>query len=164
MPNNRFSHGRSTFTCSSCGRLTRLSGQGQDSECCFECWELAGYQNAISDGTPVADVISECNHLLKSIGRRGGDVERVKADCADIFGVEVEPTPVEVVARRGRSYEGSFAQKCDIASFAGGTIEQIAEAAGTTPGTIRTHFKFRTSKGKYLLEQDGTQVRLVKAS
>src|SRR3954471_16737872 len=42
-----------------------------------------------------------------------------------------------------RAYAGSFAEKCDKASMKGGTIEQIAKAAETSPGTIRTHFRYR---------------------
>jgi hypothetical protein len=53
-----------------------------------------------------------------------------------------------------RAYEGSFAETCDKAAMKGGTIEQIAEAAGTTPGTMRTHLRYRASKGKYTLEGD----------
>jgi hypothetical protein len=55
-----------------------------------------------------------------------------------------------------RAYAGSFAEKCDKASMKGGTIEQIAKAAETSPGTIRTHFRYRTSKGKYTMEGDLT--------
>jgi hypothetical protein len=53
-----------------------------------------------------------------------------------------------------RAYEGSFAETCDKAAMKGGTIGQIAEAAGTTPGTMRTHLRYRASKGKYTLEGD----------
>jgi hypothetical protein len=60
-----------------------------------------------------------------------------------------------------RPYEGSFAQKCDIETMKGGTIEDIAKAAGTTPGVIRGHIKYRTRNGKYKLEETGDQVRLV---
>jgi hypothetical protein len=55
-----------------------------------------------------------------------------------------------------RAYAGSFAEKCDKASMKGGTIEQIAKAAETSPGTIRTHFRYRTAKGKYTMEGDLT--------
>ena len=74
--------------------------------------------------------------------------------------VAVASPPGPAPARRAggggvRPYEGSFAQKCDIASMKGGTIAEIAEGAGTTPGTIRTHFKYRTAKGKWRLDQTG---------
>jgi hypothetical protein len=60
-----------------------------------------------------------------------------------------------------RPYAGSFAEQCDIASMRGGTIEDIAKAAGTTPGVIRGHIKYRTRNGKYKLEETGDQVKLV---
>lgn len=163
MRNNRFNHGRSTFTCSTCGRLTRLSGQGQDSECCFECWELAGYQNSVWDNGNLGGADGTVLELLRTIERRGGDVARVRADFKDLFDVvdETQAPPVAPVNHRGaRPYEGSFAQKCDVASFAGGTIEEIAAAAGTKVSVIRGHFKFRTAKGKYVVVQDGDHFHL----
>jgi hypothetical protein len=44
--------GRGVFKCEICGRNTRRTDQGADSELCSECWELAGIDNAVNDNGP----------------------------------------------------------------------------------------------------------------
>jgi hypothetical protein len=64
-------------------------------------------------------------------------------------------------AKPAFGYDGSSAQRMDLALLAGGTWAEIAEKAGVKPGLLRGHAKFRSSKGKHRLEETGEQVRLV---
>jgi hypothetical protein len=65
-------------------------------------------------------------------------------------------------ASKGRfGYEGSIAQRCDQALLAGGTWKDIAEKAGAKLTQVRACAKIRCSKGKFRLEENGDQVRLV---
>ena len=65
-------------------------------------------------------------------------------------------------APKGRfGYEGSIAQRCDQALLAGGTWEDIAKQAGAKLSQVKACAKIRVAKGKYTLEENGDQVRLV---
>jgi len=70
-------HGRSTFNCCSCGRLTRDVDQG-GTDLCPECYELAGMDNTCNDDgrTPDADEAKYSQRLLKSIAKKGGNVQK----------------------------------------------------------------------------------------
>lgn len=41
--------GRGVFKCCTCNRSTRQTGETGDSECCSQCYDLAGWENHISD-------------------------------------------------------------------------------------------------------------------
>jgi hypothetical protein len=49
---NRFQRGSGVFACDICGRRTRNTGQPHDSRLCEECYELAGWENCLSDEGP----------------------------------------------------------------------------------------------------------------
>jgi hypothetical protein len=48
--NSRFQRGSGVYSCQSCKRQTRASGgDNEDVRLCFECYEISGLENQISD-------------------------------------------------------------------------------------------------------------------
>jgi hypothetical protein len=70
-----------TSKCSLCDRMTRDTGQGVD-HLCHECYDVCGIDNMINDDGNSAETRAkyepEANRLLAVIGKRGGNVEKVK--------------------------------------------------------------------------------------
>lgn len=64
--------GRSTYTCTCCGRNTRDTGTGEaGADCCAFCYEAAGIENSISDGHMTSEHGRELfNQLVKQYGKR----------------------------------------------------------------------------------------------
>ncbi len=73
----RFQKGSGCYTCQSCARRTRSTGRGDNefSKLCAECYDLAGIENAISDGSDPEDYAVEISDLLQIISKRGGNTE-----------------------------------------------------------------------------------------
>src|SRR5271166_2734062 len=72
-----------------------------------------------------------------------------------------EPKAPKDMSRRAR-YEGSLAQRLDVALMDGGQLASMAEQLGVTKGRLRAHAKFRDLSGKYRLTEDGDVLRLNK--
>lgn len=86
MAQNRFRPGRSVFRCAICGRSCREAGQSTDSECCAECYELAGIQNGLWDGVyGPGEMRAERDRYFKRCVARGGDADRIKAQFGDLW-------------------------------------------------------------------------------
>jgi hypothetical protein len=87
MKRNNFSRGagKTVFTCDCCGRQTRITHQPTDCTSCFECWELAGWQNSVWDGTPLEEVVTARDDLLATIVARGGDEAAVRGEFSELF-------------------------------------------------------------------------------
>ena len=84
--NSHFRAGRGVFVCSICKRRTRDAGQAISSDCCNECYELAGLQNAIFDGVEtVAGIAQERDRLFKIATDRGGDRTRIMREFPELF-------------------------------------------------------------------------------
>lgn len=90
--NNRsqFAKGRGVFTCCTCGRSTRTVDQG-DSECCPQCFELAGEENMVQDG--YADDVSwtRVDELIADAIRHGGNRGMIEKSFAILL--EGRPQP-----------------------------------------------------------------------
>lgn len=82
---SHFQHGKSVFTCASCGRSTRVTHQPDDCNCCYECWELAGYQNSVRDGAKINEVAADRDRLVSTIVSRGGSLEGIKGEFTDLW-------------------------------------------------------------------------------
>jgi hypothetical protein len=80
MSNSRFQRGHGVFNCGVCGRKTRGDGESQGCDLCGQCYELAGWDNHHNDNgsKPDADEMVTFNALLADIGKKGGDVQKVK--------------------------------------------------------------------------------------
>lgn len=80
--------GGGVYKCACCGRKTRDT-MGNDLEFCGQCDELLMLQNAHWDGcyTPDQDppLDKRRDQWIKTIEKRGGDVEAVKRQCKAIF-------------------------------------------------------------------------------
>lgn len=82
--NSHFGSRAPTFTCATCDRRTRNTGQDSDS-LCADCYEIAGIDNTINDcgfkpGMPEFDeYLAELTRRLAHIEKLGGDVVKVKA-------------------------------------------------------------------------------------
>jgi hypothetical protein len=83
--NSHFQRGTGVFKCEGCGRQTRTTHQPDNTRYCYECWELAGYQNSIWDGEKPADIAAPVRALLATIVERGGSAAAVRADLVDLF-------------------------------------------------------------------------------
>ena len=53
LKGNRFAKGSGCYTCSCCKKLTRSTGRGDNENVglCADCYDRAGDENAVSDGT-----------------------------------------------------------------------------------------------------------------
>lgn len=73
--NDRFGRG-GCYTCKACGRKTRETGDGAGVGMCDPCFDLASYQNQISDygndAEMLADALEECRRAAKTILAKGG--------------------------------------------------------------------------------------------
>lgn len=80
MRRDRFARGRGVFNCCCCGRRTRTVDQSADSECCPQCWDLAGLDNLVNDGgAPLSDVLKERDRLQAEAVKKGGDAAKIRA-------------------------------------------------------------------------------------
>jgi hypothetical protein len=83
-PNN-FLTGSAVFVCEDCGRSTRITHQPIGTTCCYECWEIAGYQNSVWDGDKPQEVAPQVVALAKTIVQRGGDLAKLRNEYPEIF-------------------------------------------------------------------------------
>ncbi len=72
---NQFQRGAGVYTCRCCKRATR--GSGGDSagvRLCDQCYELAGYENMVSDGHTLSGLDGEeIKRLAAEVKARGGN-------------------------------------------------------------------------------------------
>jgi hypothetical protein len=92
---NRFERtGKGTvFACETCGRNTRMAGQGNDT-LCPECWELAGIDNHVNDNGSealTAGVVAERDALLRKAVARGGNEDAIRASNAYLWPTTKKP-------------------------------------------------------------------------
>lgn len=85
MDNSKFRKGETVYACVCCGRKTRNTGvQSVGSELCSECYELAGIENAISDGKSLSTYESVIKEYIADIRRKGG----IAVDWVNRFGLK----------------------------------------------------------------------------
>jgi hypothetical protein len=94
-PANRFVKGQSVYTCTCCGRKTRQVGTGdcENVEMCFDCYELTGIENGYNDGNLeiqkyAADILQHYGSILS----KGGDVqsfEWIRSEAIDAIAAKV---------------------------------------------------------------------------
>lgn len=77
--------GPGVFTCSTCGRSTRETTQAIGSRLCGQCWDLAGLENALSDGCFTDADVPEVKSLYAAIIAKGGNAEKVRRNFADVL-------------------------------------------------------------------------------
>lgn len=79
MRGNRFDYGTGCFVCESCGRKTRTTAvtARNDWPVCPDCFELAGYQNGISDRGPrdAEDYITSARDHARTVYAKGGKLD-----------------------------------------------------------------------------------------
>lgn len=65
--NSRFARGSGVYTCKSCGKKTRETGEGESSiRMCLLCHEIGAFENSLSDGghpAPYSGVFSGCQTM-----------------------------------------------------------------------------------------------------
>lgn len=78
---SKFERGSATYKCNACGRLTRNTGDEGSARLCFECFELAGIDNEISDHGPLGpDSFSKPEYVVELLGKlKGHGVDLEKA-------------------------------------------------------------------------------------
>jgi hypothetical protein len=80
-----FRHGRNVFACEVCGRQTRDAGDNSNSNCCPECYELAGWQNAVFDGVELGEIAPERDRLVAKAVNQGSDEARIRREFPELF-------------------------------------------------------------------------------
>lgn len=93
---SRFAKGSGVYTCNCCGRQTRSTGRGDNEnlKLCAECYELAGYDNQVSDygvDSLTPNQLAEIRQLINTITSKGATVDPV-------FLALLPPIPVETKA------------------------------------------------------------------
>lgn len=70
---NRFEKGSGVYTCRMCSRKTRATGEdNQYVQLCYECFDLAGIENQISDHGSTPELESKRLALRKAVLSKGG--------------------------------------------------------------------------------------------
>lgn len=86
---NGFKSGSGCYTCESCTRLTRDTGE-QSIGCrlCPDCWEIAGYANMLGDygQEELVDYHSAIRSHLKNIVTKGGKFDSDAEALAELVG------------------------------------------------------------------------------
>ena len=80
---SKFVKGSSTFKCACCTRLTRFTGdQAVGAKVCPQCWDLAGYENQLSDdGQLDAQTGAHVNDIFHELFAKDGvDMARVQSE------------------------------------------------------------------------------------
>ena len=93
MANHKhFRRGTGVFTCACCGRKTRTTYQPDYTDFCFECWELAGHENMLSDNGEEEYIahgyLKERDELLADAVKRGGNEQAIRDEYSDIFAIK----------------------------------------------------------------------------
>ena len=71
--NSQFQRGSGAYRCNICSRMTRETGNGKGP--CAQCYELAGYENMVQDGTEASDISADVAQLIASLRDKGGTVD-----------------------------------------------------------------------------------------
>lgn len=81
-----FRKGQSTYTCRCCGRTTRdVHGEGHTGNC-YECFELAGFENMLSDdGELSPSSINTIRSYFEDLMSKGVTRETCAREFADIY-------------------------------------------------------------------------------
>lgn len=67
------------FSCGNCGRRTRSTGEdNENSRTCIQCWEMAGIENAVSDGCETPSMRAEHEYLRQECLAKGGDASALE--------------------------------------------------------------------------------------
>lgn len=92
----KFYHGSATYKCNVCDRSTRDTGDNGSCHLCPQCFELAGFENEISDGHSTREErLTVIRAYVAEIAAKGGNV----ADWNITFDLEpVAAKPVTVAA------------------------------------------------------------------
>lgn len=77
---SRFAKGSGVYTCNCCNRQTRSTGRGDNEHArlCAECYDLAGFDNQVSDegiGSLTPENLSDIRTLIATITSKGGEVD-----------------------------------------------------------------------------------------
>lgn len=90
---SHFKRGTGVYQCHVCSRQTRATGRGDNENAglCAQCYELAGIENAISDGDDPSEWRDTIMGLLGELTRKGIDTREVWGDLATAAGVEAVP-------------------------------------------------------------------------
>lgn len=117
--------------------------------------ETQAIVDALKAGTEPAEAEQEPEPEAEEEGEVVTKPRRTRGDTA---------APATTPTRRGGGfrYEGSGAQKMDLALMRGGPISDLAEEAGVKKGMLRAHAKFRAKSGKWSMSEDGEYIQLTK--
>lgn len=101
MANKSFRRGQSTYTCRCCGRTTRdVHGEGHIG-ICYECFELAGFENMLSDdGELTVDSIDTVRSYFEDLMSKGVTAEKCAREFADIYALAFPTVSAPVKARK----------------------------------------------------------------
>jgi len=77
--------GRGVFKCATCDRSTRITHQDRSSPLCYECFECAGYENAVQDGEDLATVQKQIAGYVAEIEKRGGNMKKFYSQFEVLF-------------------------------------------------------------------------------
>jgi len=72
MKHDKFKRGSGCFSCKSCGRQTRDTGDNGELQLCSECYEMAGIENSIADGNATDEEKALWHQLKAACISKGG--------------------------------------------------------------------------------------------
>ncbi len=76
---NRFIKGSGLYRCRCCDRNTRSTGNGDNEhvQLCVDCYDLAGYENMVSDGEELtSDIKSDIINVVAHLAKLGAKVDQ----------------------------------------------------------------------------------------
>lgn len=73
---NRIERGSGIYACRSCKRKTRATGNGDNEmvRMCVQCYELAGIDNAYSDGCAEPGYLETARYYFNACVAKGGQI------------------------------------------------------------------------------------------
>lgn len=131
--NSHFQRGLGVFNCISCGRRTRGMSDVIGTDCCAQCFELAGLDNMINDDhrRPTSDETAEAELLLAEISAKGGDAQQVRDHSSYIFPQTVEvatdPAEIEAIEDEAECFEAPAEVEQEFLPYADQTAADLIE-------------------------------------
>lgn len=129
---NRFTKGSGCYTCNSCGLKTRSTGDNGQCHLCENCYDLAGFDNMVSDDgieSLTEGNIADIRNMAANLIQRGGTVS---FDNLNFLFVEEPVETFYLVTITGPDTELLLAVDANKSSRARRAAKQELTAAGVS--------------------------------
>lgn len=101
-----FTRGSSTYTCRCCGRTTRASRDPSEAgiELCAPCYELAGWENTLSDEGAKAVDLENVTDEFKDLLKKGVTEKKLEQTFPDLWALAMVKSEATALAATRTKY------------------------------------------------------------